>query len=127
MSEADETRAAPHMINRGAVHQALRATHGRASPGATTVIVDALERIAAQLVTFSAKAARSERRRTVLTRHARDAFADFLWPRQGISRATTTLREALGDLEALTRNAPSELPLPSHGASHAEDDEKDDA
>jgi histone H3/H4 len=121
---SEDADAPSRIVNRGAIHQALREAHGRASPGATAVIVDALERIAAQLVSHSGKQAQAERRRTILARHARDAFADFLWPRQGIGRATKALRDALTDLEALLRTTPSELPVSSARGS-ADDDEDD--
>jgi histone H3/H4 len=119
MADASKKRDA-QFVSRGAVHKALRDARGRASPGATRVLVDALDRIAVQLVRRSEEIARADRRRTVLDRHAHAAFMEFLWPRQGMGRAAQVMRDALAELEVLVRAAPSELP-------RAEPPEADDA
>lgn len=122
MGGTGEQRRA-HFVSRGALHQALRDARGRASPEATRVLVEALDRIALQLIRRSEEIARADRRRTVLVRHAHLAFMEFLWPRQGMGRAAQALRDALGELEVLVRTAPSELPRvepPEDDASEAD-------
>jgi histone H3/H4 len=110
---SSEQETPPRLINRGPIHHALRKAHGRASPEATTVLGDALDRIAAALIHRADELARIDRKRTILERHARQAFNDFMFPKQGLSRAAQVLRESLDEIDRLVRSAPSELPSPS--------------